>query len=168
MVKLSSFDIFRKIPTDLTVASRRGGVLSILTACIISIVLFCEIWTYVEGETKSRIVLDSNSESKLDINFEISFLELPCRFANVEVWDYLGNAKLDVSSKIRKTVITGDLGEERKGDYEHQGVVRTETVRHDDTSHTKPEEIVELDPNNYGRYLKANEYTFVLYYVDVR
>lgn len=166
MVKLSNVDFFRKVPADLTRATRRGGLLSIAVACLIGLVLFCEVWTYLEGETKSRIVLDSNSESKLDINFEISFFELPCRFATIEVWDYLGNAKLDVSSKIRKTVLGGEHGEKHMTEYKHPGKVNTEKVDKREDIHL-PEEVVTLTSKSYGQYLKQNEYTFVLYYVDV-
>lgn len=166
MVKLSNFDVFRKIPTDLTQATRRGGFLSLSVAVLISLVLFCEIWTYIEGETKSHIVLDTNREAQLEINFDISFFELPCRFATIEVWDYLGNAKLDVSKQIRKTVIGGERGEEHKRDYHHQGDAVTEKVDPKHHEHI-PEEVESLSTGNYGQYLKQNEYTFVLYYVDV-
>lgn len=165
MIKLSNVDIFRKIPTDLTQATRRGGILSITVAAVIGLVLFCEVWTYIEGETKSRIVLDTNRESQLEINFDITFFELPCRFANIEVWDYLGNAKLDVSSQVRKTVIGGELGEEHKRDYQHAGTTVTEHVDHREHAHV-PEEVVQLSSSNYGQYLKQNEYTFVMYYVE--
>lgn len=167
MVKLSNVDFFRKVPTDLTQATRRGGILSIFVASLISIVLFCEVWTYLEGETKSKIILDDNNQSKLDIYFDVSFYELPCRYASVEAWDYLGNAKLDVSAKIRKTVITGDRGEQQKGDFEHRPLPPTEQVAHNDPSKAEPHQVVSLDSATYGKYLKENEYTFVLYYVDV-
>lgn len=166
MAKLSNIDIFRKIPNDLTQATRRGGLLSIFVATLIGFVLFCEVWTYIQGETKSRIVLDSNTESKLDINIDISFFELPCRYATIEVWDYLGNAKLDVSAEIRKTVISGEHGEEHKRDYEHPGHAHTEQIDKSHDAHI-PEEVVELSADTYGQYLKQNEYTFVMYYVNV-
>lgn len=166
MLKLSNIDVFRKIPADLTHTTRRGGVLSIFVATVIGVVLFCEVWTYLEGETKSRIVLDNNTESKLDINFDISFFELPCRYATIEVWDYLGNAKLDVSSEVRRTVISGEFGEEQKRDYEHPGRIHTERVDKSHDAHV-PEEVANLVSANYGQYLKQNEYTFVMYYVNV-
>lgn len=167
MPKLSNFDVFRKVPLDLSQSTRRGGLLSISVAVVIGIVLFCETWTYLEGETKSHIVLDSNSESKLDINFDISFLELPCRFATVELWDYLGNAKLDVSSTIKKTVISGHAGEEIKHEYLHKGAPAVETIPDEQHKKDVPTQVITLDSSRYGSYLKENEYTFVLYYVDV-
>lgn len=166
MAKLSNVDLFRKVPVDLTQASRRGGLLSITVATVIGLVLFCEVWTYLQGETKSRVVLDNNAESKLEINFEISFFELPCRYATIEVWDYLGNAKLDVSSRIRKTILGNENGDKHMTEYKHRGKVATEHVEKHEDSHLQ-EQVVDLNSRSYGQYLKQNEYTFVLYYVDV-
>lgn len=166
MPKLSALDIFRKVPHDLTQATRRGGLLSLFVASLIGLVLFCEVWTYVEGETKSHIVLDNNSESKLAIHFSLTFFELPCRYATIEVWDYLGNSKLDVTTNVKKTVIGGEHGEEHKYDFEPEGKVHTEIVDPRDHDHL-PEEAVQLNSQSYGAFLKEHEYTFVLYYVDV-
>ncbi|CDF35887.1 Protein disulfide-isomerase, PDIA-6 Membrane [Chondrus crispus] len=165
MFKISMLDLFRKVPVDLTQATRRGGLLSLAVATIIGLVLFCEVWTYLEGETKSRIILDSNTESKLEINFEISFFELPCRFANVEVWDYLGNAKLNVDADISKTILGHEQNENHLTEYKDKGTVATQLVDKHEDAHL-PEQVVELTSSNYGQYLKQNEYTFVIYYVN--
>lgn len=171
MLKLSSLDIFRKVPVDLTQTTKRGGFLSIFVASLMGMVLFFETWTYLAGETKSHIVLDRNSESKLDIHFELSFYELPCRFATIELWDYLGNNKLDVSSHVHKTVIGGGNDPLQHKHAYHPGdkdthTVHTETVAHDDSSRNHPTKPEQLSSRNYGSFLKDNEYTFVLYYVD--
>lgn len=165
MPKLSALDLFRKVPTDLTQATRRGGVLSIIVASLIGVVLFLEIWTYAAGETRSRIVLDSNREAKLDLNFQLSFLELPCRFATVELWDYLGNSKLDVSASIKKTVITGEMGQTKKEQFIDPRAPVTEHVAPNPPD--VPHGVMKVSTSEYGPLLKANEYTFVLYYVDV-
>lgn len=166
MMKLSTIDIFRKVPIDLTQTTRRGGLLSIMVASVIGLVLFCETWTYFAGETKSHIVLDTNSESQIDINFELSFYELPCQYATIEMWDYLGNNKLDVSAHVKKRVIGGHHGEEHKHEYQDKGTAHTEKIAHDDHTKSQPAQLVQLTASNYGSYLKENQYTFVLYYVD--
>lgn len=166
MFKLSALDLFRKVPVDLTQATRRGGLLSLGVSTIIGIVLFCEVWTYLEGETKSRVILDSNSESKLQINFEVSFFELPCRYANLELWDYLGNAKLDINADIKKTILGHEQNEKHLMEYRDKGKVTTQHVEKHEDSHL-PEQVVDLTAQNYGQYLKQNEYTFVMYYVKV-
>lgn len=164
----SKLDIFRKIPKDLTSATRQGGILSITVSCIIGIVLFFETWTYFAGETHSKIVLDSSSEPKLQVHFKISFYELPCRFANIEAWDYLGKSRLDVTSNIEKTVITGTNGEIHKGKYHHESIPVPNTVRQVDDTIPGTGAVIESSTQEFAKILKQNEYTFVLYYVKVR
>lgn len=168
MVKLSSLDLFRKVPKDLTQATGRGGFLSIAVTALLALVLTFETWTYISGETRSKIVLDNNNESLLDINFEVSFFELPCRFANVEVWDYLGNAKLDVSTKIQKTVISGADGEIHVGEYLHKPIPHPGKAAVRAKPAQPSDRVTDVPTKEVGALLKENEYTFVLYYVQVR
>lgn len=159
MIKLASLDLFRKVPRDLTQATRRGGVLSLSVASFISLVLFCEVVNYIRGDTKSRLVLDNNSDQLLDINFRLSFYELPCRFATIEAWDFLGNSRLDVTAKIEKTVLSAEHGKLHMQPYKELMPPETQRVA------SAAAHAVELDASSYGRFLKENEYTFVLYYV---
>ena len=154
---LSNLDIFRKIPRDLTRSTRHGGALSLAVFGLIFAVLVFETWTYMEGETRSRIVLDSNSESKLDINFELSFYELPCRFASIEAWDYLGNAKLDITGDIEKTVISGTHGEIHKGRYVHEAIPIPESVRKINDDMPAGQRVIEAATADFGALLKRND-----------
>ncbi|CAN8074456.1 unnamed protein product [Agarophyton chilense] len=158
MIKLATIDLFRKVPRDLTHATRRGGLLSLSVAAVIGVVLFCEVVNYVRGDTKSRLVLDSNSNQLLDINFSLSFFELPCRYATIEAWDFLGNSRLDVTGRIDKTVLSAEHGQIHMQPYKELMPPETERVAH------APGHATELDGVSYGRFLKENEYTFVLYY----
>ncbi len=164
---LSNYDIFRKVPRDLTSATRPGGVLSIFVMCLIGLVLTFETWTYFAGETRSKIVLDSSSEPKLDVHFEVSFYELPCRFATIEAWDYLGKSKLDVTSNIEKTMITGKDGEVIKGRYEHRPIPQPQNIRQIDDSIPGTGLVVDATTHEFAALLKELPFTFVFYYVKV-
>lgn len=164
---LSNWDIFRKVPKDLTSATRSGGLLSLFAVLLISAVLTFETWSYLAGETRSKIVLDSSSEAKLDVNFQVSFYELPCRFASIEAWDYLGKSKLDVTSRIEKTMITGKNGEVVKGKYHHVPIPIPEKVRMVDDSIPGTGLVVDASTQEFAGLLKQSQYTFVLYYVKV-
>jgi thiol-disulfide isomerase/thioredoxin len=162
--RLSSLDLFRKVPRDLTQATNHGGLLSLAAILLLSAVMMLEIWTYAAGETRSKIVLDQNSESKLQIHFSLSFPELPCRFANVEVWDYLGNSKQDVSGSVEKKVLGGEHGTDVKGQYIHNAIQH----RKDDKAvmDLKSDHIIEASHANLATILGQVDYTFVLFYVN--
>ncbi len=162
---LSALDLFRKVPKDLTASTRHGGLLSLFVMALISLVVMLETWTYMAGETKSKIVLDRSNEPKLDVNFDVSFYELPCRFATIEAWDYLGKSKLDVTSKIEKTVITGTNGEIVKGRYIANNV-KQPAVRQVDDSIPGTGAVIDATTREFAPILRQSEYTFVLYYVQ--
>lgn len=170
--RLSALDLFRKVPRDLSQATSHGGALSLLVFSLLAAVLMLEVWTYAAGETRSKIVLDQNNDHKLQINFAISFHELPCQFAEVEVWDYLGNARLDVTGRVTKNTVTGEYA---------QFVGRRYTP--DNLVHEKAEEgapvlgvgdggeapaggVLAATADNFGIRLKEKPHTFVLFYVD--
>lgn len=172
---LSALDLFRKVPKDLTRATTHGGALSLLVFTLLGAVFLLEVWTYAAGETHSKIVLDQNNDEKLQINFAVSFHELPCQFAEVEVWDYLGNAKLDVTGRVTKNKVTGDHAEFVGRRYvpdniEHEkdeGGVGGGAGGGDsgggDTGHAS---LVVATQDNFGIRLKEKPFTFVLFYVD--
>jgi len=116
-MRLSAIDLFRKVPRDLTHGTSHGGVLSVLALSVLGLLFFFETWSYLAGGTRTSTVLDDNADAKLQINVALQFLQLPCAFATVEVWDYFGTNRLDVTADVRKTRISGTRGEYVTGEY---------------------------------------------------
>lgn len=110
-MRLSSFDLFRKVPRDLTQATAHGGVLSMLAFTVLGFLFFFETWSFLAGSTRTSTVLDDNADALLQVNIALRFLELPCSFATVELWDYFGTNRLDVTSDVRKLRVSGTHGE---------------------------------------------------------
>jgi thiol-disulfide isomerase/thioredoxin len=118
MLRLSSWDVFRKLPKDLTHGTSHGGVLSVLAVLLIGLVFLFELWTYLAGEVQTSVMLDTNREQLLQINFKLTMMRLPCEFASVDVWDYLGNNRLDLTKNIHKTMVSGPTGEKVLGAWD--------------------------------------------------
>jgi thiol-disulfide isomerase/thioredoxin len=171
---LSSLDLFRKIPRDLTQATSHGGALSLLVFTVLSAVLLLEVWTYAAGETKSKIVLDQNMESKLQVNFAVSFPELPCRFAQIEAWDYLGNSKLDIGGLVTRTILTGEHGDQARGEHIADAIVHEKAAPGSAAAALKDmnpgkvpsESVTDVHADRFAGLLKEREYTFVLFYAN--
>lgn len=117
MLRLSSYDVFRKLPRDLTHGTSHGGVLSLLAIVLIAVVFLLELSSYLAGEVETAVILDTNRQDTLQINFRITVMQLPCEYASVDVWDYLGNNRLDLSRDIHKTMVTGQFGEKILGAF---------------------------------------------------
>lgn len=117
MLRLSAYDVFRKLPRDLTHGTTHGGVLSVVAILVIFVVFLLELSTYLTGEVETEVMLDTNRQSNLQINFRITMVQLPCEYASVDVWDYLGNNRLDLKQNIHKTMVAGPLGQKILGAY---------------------------------------------------
>lgn len=165
MIKLSAYDVFRKLPRDLTHGTVHGGFLSVLALLLISLVFVFELWTYVAGEVETSVMLDTNREKLLQINFKISMLRLPCEFTSVDVWDYLGNNQLDLTKNIHKTMVTGPRGERILGAWDDGN---PHTAGNSDDEVARPEigldESEELKEANFKASLEANHWSFVDFY----
>ncbi|CAN8068061.1 unnamed protein product [Agarophyton chilense] len=161
MLKLSSYDVFRKLPRDLTHGTSQGGILSVIAISIIGLVFLFELWTYLAGEVETAVMLDTNTEQSLQINFKITTLSLPCEFTSVDVWDYLGNTRLDISPQIHKTIVTGRHGEKIMGAYSDGNRFSSGDSRDEVEAEIGLSESEDINGDNFEQKLSENHWSFV-------
>eukprot|EP01064_Diplonema_japonicum_P001470 TRINITY_DN10946_c0_g1_i1.p1 TRINITY_DN10946_c0_g1~~TRINITY_DN10946_c0_g1_i1.p1 ORF type:complete len:459 (+),score=127.48 TRINITY_DN10946_c0_g1_i1:43-1419(+) len=102
MAKLSAYDLYRKIPTDLTAGTSQGGMLSMSCVVLMILLVTMETWHYLQPPIVSDLTLDTNIEPRIRINFNITALEMPCDWVSVDVKDRLGVNRVDVVQNIKK------------------------------------------------------------------
>jgi hypothetical protein len=164
MLRLTSYDVFRRLPRDLTHGTSHGGFLSVVAVMLIGVVVFLELWTYLAGEVETAVMLDTNREQLLQINFRILVPQLPCEFASIDVWDYMGNNKLDISENIHKTIVTGPGGEQIVGVWE-DGMARGTGYSQDEVkAKIGIQESTKLNQADFSTSLAANNWSFVDFY----
>lgn len=161
MLKLSSYDVFRKLPRDLTHGTSHGGILSVVAVAVIVLVFFFELWTYLAGEVETAVMLDTNTEQSLQINFKITTLQLPCEFTSVDVWDYLGNTRLDLSKDVHKTIVTGPVGEKILGAYSDGNRFSNGDSAEEVKAQIGLSESEEINADNFEQKLAQNHWSFV-------
>lgn len=164
MLKLSSYDVFRKLPRDLTHGTSQGGILSLLAVGVILLVFFFELWTYLAGEVETAVMLDTNRETLLRINFKITAIRLPCEFTSVDVWDYLGNTRLDLSSDMHKTMVSGPRGEKILGAYSDGNRNSAGHSEDEVRAEIGLNESEEIDQSNFEAKLAENHWSFVNFF----
>lgn len=166
MPRLSSYDVFRKLPRDLTHGTAQGGILSILAIALVGMVFVFELWTYLAGEVETAVMLDTNQQQMLQINFKITMLRLPCEFASVDVWDYLGNNRLDITKNIHKTMVGGPEGKRVIGAWDDGGALSSGNTADDQVVDPKIglDESESLTEANFKSSLEANQWSFVDFY----
>lgn len=165
MLKLSAYDVFRKLPRDLTHGTTHGGVLSAIAIVLIALVFVFETWTYMAGEVETSVMLDTNREQLLQINFKLTMMRLPCQFASVDVWDYLGNNRLDLTKNIHKTMVSGPTGENILGAWD-DGMAHNAGNTDEEAAKAQIglDESEHLDEANFKSSLEANKWSFVDFY----
>ncbi|CAK9441800.1 uncharacterized protein LODBEIA_P56680 [Lodderomyces beijingensis] len=94
--KLISLDAFAKTVEDARIKTTSGGIIT-LVCCLVALMLIRnEYIDYTTIVTLPELVVDRDINKQLDINMDISFLNLPCDLVSVDLFDETGDLKLDV------------------------------------------------------------------------
>jgi len=75
------------------------------------------------GEYTTEVRLDENMQQQVNINFDIIMLDLPCQFAQVNLWDVFEQYKINV---------TGGISQRRNLHWENGMLVPGHTPLHED------------------------------------
>merc|ERR1719262_17169 len=96
------YDAFRTVPKELAEASA-GGVVMTAVAFATCITLFvCEVTAFMTAKPQTRIVIDSNQDSLLRINFDVHMFDLACDHVTVGVWDAFGSDRQNITKNVQK------------------------------------------------------------------
>jgi len=166
MAGLKMVDFFRKIPADLTEATIVGATLSIAAGVFMAILFFIELWAFLSTTIETGVMLDTNAETLLRINFNVTMLDLQCDYAAVDVVDVLGTNSMNVTKNVekwqldatgRRMIFQGRNREQKaiQHDEHHPGIEEL----HKNGVHAVP-----LSEDNFDTYLSQNPYVFVNFF----
>mmetsp|Transcript_28622 Transcript_28622/g.46050 ORF Transcript_28622/g.46050 Transcript_28622/m.46050 type:complete len:347 (+) Transcript_28622:126-1166(+) len=117
-----AFDIYRKVPRDLTEPTLSGAAVSCCTVTLAVYLFFSELSVFMRRTWKSEMVLDeSRTEEKLQINLNITLPAMPCELLSFDAQDVMGSHEVDAHGHLFKDRLTskGDViaTEEMKGSH---------------------------------------------------
>jgi thiol-disulfide isomerase/thioredoxin len=165
LARLKEYDLYRRIPKDLTETTFHGSILSVCASIFMLVLFVAELWAFLSMQVSTNIVIDPNTDSLLRINFNITVLDLPCEFAMIDVVDVLGTRQDNVTKNINKWQV--DHTGIRKG-YEGRNVEQKDLMHdvHHDMNQLQENGIhaVSIDDTNFEPWLEHHEYTFVNFY----
>jgi hypothetical protein len=97
------FDIFKKMPRDLTEPTIFGALVSIIcTVVLVGLTIF-EIQNYIRSESHAELVIDtSHRDDFVNINLDIVFEKMPCDVLSLDVQDIMGTHKSDIMGDLKK------------------------------------------------------------------
>jgi len=108
---IRSLDFFQKISVDnLTKPTLVGSILSMSAISIIVFLLFREISHLFSPIVKksSDVIQDRDHHSKINVNLEINFPNIPCNLISVDQEDSIGNHRMDISDSLAKDYLDKD------------------------------------------------------------
>jgi len=107
--KLKLLDFHPKTNDEVKEQSSAGAIVTFFAILIALILLISEITDYLTPERRDTLYVNHNRGEKMNINFRVSFLALPCEVVNVDVTDRVGEEQAGAVAKITKTPFKGDF-----------------------------------------------------------
>lgn len=169
---VSNFDAFRTVPKDLAEASPAGALMTMIAAVTCTVLFLCETSAFLSAKPTHDVVLDSNQDAQLKINFDVSMLDMNCDYVTVGVWDAFGSERMNITRNIEKQRI------DHKGDFKGSTYSEEELVELEfsDQSFTKDEK-AEMDADwsstsdqfkhdDFSAVVDAHDFTMVNFYAD--
>ncbi|KAJ8541402.1 hypothetical protein K7X08_002218 [Anisodus acutangulus] len=114
--KIRSLDAYPKINEDFYSRTLSGGVITLASSIIMTLLFISELQLYLNAVTVTKLVVDTSRGETLHINFDITFPALPCSILSVDAMDISGEQHLDIRHDIIKKRIDalGNVIETRK------------------------------------------------------
>ena len=137
-----------------------------------TVLFLCELSAFRTAQPFTRLLVDSNQDSLLKINFDVHMLDIACDHVTVGVWDAFGTDRMNITRSVQKQRI--DHKGSRKGHpYNEDEIAELEFS---DKSFSK-EELAELDSdwgsssdkfkhNDFQAVVDAHDFTMVNFYAD--
>ncbi|CAJ0576217.1 unnamed protein product, partial [Mesorhabditis spiculigera] len=105
------FDIYRKIPKDLTQPTTAGAVISIICVGFITFMLFNDLMAYIRIDVKDEIIVDDpGREGKIDVRINVSFPYMECKYLGVDIQDENGRHEVGFVDHTQRIPIDNGRG----------------------------------------------------------
>jgi hypothetical protein len=108
------FDIYRKVPKDLTQPTNAGASISICCILFILFLFISELFGFIVPDVNSQLFVHnaagSNVDEKIQVTLDISVFEIQCKFLGLDIQDDLGRHEVGSLEAARKLDINDAKG----------------------------------------------------------
>lgn len=95
------FDVYNKVHDDYVLSRESGGAVSLVTAIIIAVLVWCEFKEFLTVEIAHSITVDTKVNQKLSIVLDITFPHLRCSEVSVDTVDSAGDTQVDAHGGLK-------------------------------------------------------------------
>ena len=139
---MRQFDLYRRVPKDLTEGSLHGAIVSIVVLVFACFLIVSNVADYLSVSIKSEMLVEEVRKSKLKINVDIVFPKIPCGFLTLDATDVMGSHELDTKHALHKlslaedgfTVLHSEEVKDNEGEVIAEGLNHYEVLRVDKTA----------------------------------
>eukprot|EP01129_Flabellula_baltica_P015855 TRINITY_DN8219_c0_g1_i1.p1 TRINITY_DN8219_c0_g1~~TRINITY_DN8219_c0_g1_i1.p1 ORF type:complete len:374 (+),score=72.53 TRINITY_DN8219_c0_g1_i1:30-1151(+) len=100
---MKRFDAYPKAIDDFRIRTNAGGIVSIICGVILFWLFVSEFYLYLSSDVTPVLVVDSERNEKIRINFDITFPKMPCDFISLDAMDVSGEHQVDIEHNVFKT-----------------------------------------------------------------
>ncbi|CAG2177929.1 unnamed protein product [Oppiella nova] len=112
------FDVYRKVPKDLTQATVTGAVISICCLLLIAFLFISELFDFISTQITSELFVDNVGESdKIAVRLNISLPKLSCVVVGLDIQDENGRHEVGFVDNTDKIVINSGIGCRFEGSF---------------------------------------------------
>ncbi|KAI1288000.1 Endoplasmic reticulum-Golgi intermediate compartment protein 1 [Halotydeus destructor] len=109
------FDIYRKVPKDLTQPTTSGAIISIACVFAIAFLLIAEFITFISPDVTSELFVESleseqAGEDKIPVTLNITLPRLSCEAVGLDIQDDMGRHEVGFHENMEKTPINDGQG----------------------------------------------------------
>jgi hypothetical protein len=101
--QLKHFDAYAKTLDDFRVRTTSGGLVTIISTCIILILFFLQLQYYLTTDMEQVLFVDTSRQEKMNITIDIRFPVLPCSYLTIDAMDISGDSQSDIIHNLYKT-----------------------------------------------------------------
>lgn len=107
MRSVKRFDLYKKVPRDLSEPSVSGAVVSCCTVTLALYLFLSELFAFSQYHWVSEMLIDeSKTEEKMQINLNITFPALACELLSFDAQDVMGSHEVDAHGNLFKERLT--------------------------------------------------------------
>ncbi|XP_077464831.1 endoplasmic reticulum-Golgi intermediate compartment protein 1 isoform X2 [Stigmatopora argus] len=114
------FDIYRKVPKDLTQPTYSGAFISILCCLVILFLFLSELTGFIATEIVNELYVDDpdkDSGGKIEVSLNISLPNLHCDLVGLDIQDEMGRHEVGHIDNSMKVILNHGAGCRFEGEF---------------------------------------------------
>ena len=166
-IDFSTFDGFRRLPSELTTATTHGATLTICAGITCFLLFLLELRGWLSSSIIKTTELDSHYEDSVWIDFHITMNALPCKYTKVKVRDVISHTELPIlSQSIKKENLNLDgVKQGQHYDQEDEGQDEFEED-HPELDADWLSSSDEFKHTDFDAVIRYHDFTFINFYAE--